>query len=175
MSPVIQLFCCCTSENPADRPSAKDIILALKPEVTANNVQSQGWWYVTVSWKYYYFTIVNKVLHHLIVRSSILMATQWRSHYCTVELVMILDILPKGCTLTMQVWTLAVPSSSWHLTFACEGDQEILVFFHKNHFPGFLDFTGLVHWKDPIGAEHWSVCYQKSLLVEKAKRINQTF
>lgn len=43
MSPVIQLFCCCTSENPADRPSAKDIVLALKPEVTANNVQSRGW------------------------------------------------------------------------------------------------------------------------------------
>ena len=76
MSPVIQLFCCCTSENPADRPSAKDIILALKPEVIANNVQSQGWWYVTVSWKYYQFTIVNKVWHHLIIRSSILMATQ---------------------------------------------------------------------------------------------------
>ena len=53
MSPVIQLFCCCTSENPADRPSAKDIILALKPEVTANNIQSQGWWYVTITWKYY--------------------------------------------------------------------------------------------------------------------------
>jgi len=40
MSPVIQLFCCCTSEDPKDRPSAKDIVLALKPEVMANDIQS---------------------------------------------------------------------------------------------------------------------------------------
>ncbi|KAL9951446.1 hypothetical protein ACROYT_G044107 [Oculina patagonica] len=38
-SPVIQLFCCCTSEDPKERPSAKDIVAALKPEVMAKNVQ----------------------------------------------------------------------------------------------------------------------------------------
>ena len=38
MSPVIQLFCCCTSEDPKERPSAKDIVAALKPEITAKNI-----------------------------------------------------------------------------------------------------------------------------------------
>ena len=42
MSPVIQLFGCCTSEDPKDRPSAKDIVLALKPEVMASNIQGSG-------------------------------------------------------------------------------------------------------------------------------------
>lgn len=42
MSPLIQLFGCCTSEDPKDRPSAKDIVLALKPEVMASNIQSSG-------------------------------------------------------------------------------------------------------------------------------------
>lgn len=39
MSPVIQLFCCCTSEDPKERPSAKDIVAALQPEIIAKNVQ----------------------------------------------------------------------------------------------------------------------------------------
>ena len=39
MSPVIQLFCCCTSEDPNERPSAKDIVAALQPEIVAKNVQ----------------------------------------------------------------------------------------------------------------------------------------
>lgn len=39
MSPVIQLFCCCTSEDPKERPSAKDIVAALQPEIIAKNIQ----------------------------------------------------------------------------------------------------------------------------------------
>ena len=39
LSPVVELFCCCTCEDPNDRPSAHDIVLALKPEVTARNIQ----------------------------------------------------------------------------------------------------------------------------------------
>lgn len=41
-SPLIQLFCCCTSEDSKERPSAKDIVLALKPEIMANNIQILG-------------------------------------------------------------------------------------------------------------------------------------
>ena len=38
MNPVIELFHCCTSEDPKERPSAKDIVAALKPEILANNI-----------------------------------------------------------------------------------------------------------------------------------------
>ena len=38
-SPLIQLFCCCTSENSEERPSAKDIVLALQPEILENDIE----------------------------------------------------------------------------------------------------------------------------------------
>lgn len=38
MLPVMELFHCCTSEDPKERPSAKDIVAALKPEILANDI-----------------------------------------------------------------------------------------------------------------------------------------
>ena len=38
MLPVIELFHCCTFEDPKERPSAKDIVAALKPEILANDI-----------------------------------------------------------------------------------------------------------------------------------------
>lgn len=38
MLPVVELFHCCTFEDPKERPSAKDIVAALKPEILANDI-----------------------------------------------------------------------------------------------------------------------------------------
>ena len=37
--PLIELFCCCTSEDPTERPSAEQVVDALRPHVLAAKIE----------------------------------------------------------------------------------------------------------------------------------------